>query len=659
MTEVYTSRRTLLGLITAAFTALKGTKAVAATTDHADGGAIGPAPDPDRPLPLAGFQRLREDVRQLSARVQEAGISLSQFGFKGDGIVDDTAAWQEAIAFAGVHKIRTIIVPPGVSLVTRSIVDAAHPLPPGLTFVGAGPAFDSPYSTQSRLRYIGSGICWDVSYPKGAPAVSGRWAWVSMTFQCMDPNGTMFSFGDPLTHFPHDDPKLDTYQVLQGIAMHGVMAFGGRGTGDFFRACKAFEIIIDAASSVYGFRRAVWLRGCDNNEIACRMVGNNRGVMIEKYGAFGNNNRVNIHYTGGTESSFGGEKSYSIYDTGLKTTIEKGTLLEGEGMTAHLYLGGYGTDIYSPILGKSSPFFELAPTGREIVIYSPRCTIIDPANAPIIATAADPNFGNTQTDYRMRIVDAPQSIQAVIPAHPRIVMLGRLRNPSRNAPDPNKSLLLGDSGFQEASHICTAYNYWGVQGSPGGGGIKEFVQDPMIGNRWVIRLTKDRPNEQSIILNFVVGADIQPGMYRLVNRMRLGSGVSNAGWALIVMYDGAFFSNAFHFATAASYKTCSDILDLSSAARGKTVSINLYNSSAGATGVDLFVEAIGLFPVLDAGWTAGAGKANKGAFTAYGGQDISPTYVQREAQAVANAARDTAQRTLAIEEALRRNGILN
>ena len=71
------------------------------------------------------------------------------------------------------------------------------------------------------------------------------------------------------------------------------------------------------------------------------------------------------------------------------------------------------------------------------------------------------------------------------------------------------------------------------------------------------------------------------------------------------------------------------------------------------------MEAIALIPVLDAGWMAGTGRPNKGAFAAYGGQIMSAAYVQAEAQVVANAARDTAERTLAIEEALRRQGILN
>ncbi|RWP84729.1 MAG: hypothetical protein EOR11_19915 [Mesorhizobium sp.] len=61
----------------------------------------------------------------------------------------------------------------------------------------------------------------------------------------------------------------------------------------------------------------------------------------------------------------------------------------------------------------------------------------------------------------------------------------------------------------------------------------------------------------------------------------------------------------------------------------------------------------------DTGWTAGTGTANKAAFAAYAGATMSAAYVQAEAQATNNAARDAAQRILAIETALRTHGLIN
>lgn len=61
----------------------------------------------------------------------------------------------------------------------------------------------------------------------------------------------------------------------------------------------------------------------------------------------------------------------------------------------------------------------------------------------------------------------------------------------------------------------------------------------------------------------------------------------------------------------------------------------------------------------DRGWAAGTGTANKGAFPAYAGATMSASYVQAEAQATNNAARDAAQRVKAIEDALRTHGLIN
>lgn len=51
--------------------------------------------------------------------------------------------------------------------------------------------------------------------------------------------------------------------------------------------------------------------------------------------------------------------------------------------------------------------------------------------------------------------------------------------------------------------------------------------------------------------------------------------------------------------------------------------------TAGATGADLMVEALGLVPALDAGWTAGTGTASQGAYAAYGGQTVGWGFSQK------------------------------
>ncbi|RWN15950.1 MAG: hypothetical protein EOR94_22650 [Mesorhizobium sp.] len=59
------------------------------------------------------------------------------------------------------------------------------------------------------------------------------------------------------------------------------------------------------------------------------------------------------------------------------------------------------------------------------------------------------------------------------------------------------------------------------------------------------------------------------------------------------------------------------------------------------------------------GWTAGTGTANKAAFATYAGATMSAGYVQAEAQATNDAARNATQRIKAIEDALRTHGLIN
>ena len=59
------------------------------------------------------------------------------------------------------------------------------------------------------------------------------------------------------------------------------------------------------------------------------------------------------------------------------------------------------------------------------------------------------------------------------------------------------------------------------------------------------------------------------------------------------------------------------------------------------------------------GWTAGTGTANKATFATYNGATMSAGYVQAEAQATNDAAKNASQRVKAIEDALRTHGLIN
>jgi len=582
--------------------------------------------------------------------IESAPINVLDFGYVGDGVTDDTQAWRNAIAFAGAQKVRTIIKPAGVSIVTGQICNGSNLLPPGLQFVGAAPV-GTTSSQPNELRYTGSGICWDVKYTTGAPLSTGSWTWDGIDFECTNSAATMFDFGDTTTHTPDGDPNVDPYQFLLGINFKNCQAIGGRGAGDFLRVCKGLAVDIDETVSIRAWRRGVWLKGTDNSTIRARMFDNNRSVQIDRMNFLGNNNKILSHFIGGVDpnngggAAFGGETRHLIYDSGLSTIV--GEMLMEDTVDSYIYFDGYGTVVYSPILSSVMPFFNLSPNAQECVIYSPRVTITNAGFAPTIQAPTSWNFAAQGSDYRIRIIDAPQTIQAILPLHPRIIQTGQKRNAARNQVAQG-TVAQAANGVLQTPLIWTAYDNWAVQASPGGGGIKAIVQDSTIGNRYVAQLTKDTPNEQSIVLQYRMGQDIQQGLYQLVHRIRLASGVSDAGWAFIVAVNGVFLYGSYPVASTTSYTTTRIAVDLSAVTLGDIVSINLYNSSAGATGVDIFVDALGFEPVLQTGWTTGTGTANKGAFAA----TASAGYVQAEALSVA-------QRVLALEQAMRANGQIN
>lgn len=544
--------------------------------------------------PLSGVKP--ERIGGTPYRVDDAfkfSIRLTAFGFKGDGATDDTAAWRAAIAFAGARNISDIIVPAGISLVTGSIVNSANPLPQGLTFRG-----ESPGSTlsnyPSRLRYTGTGACWDVSYPTGAPNFSGNWTWEAMTFECTDPAGTMFSFGDPLTHTPSDNPGLDPYRYLMAIEFRRIVAYGPQGTGDFLRACKAFAINVDSYSIVNSFRRAFWLKGCDNCRIECRMVGNNRAIMNEASGTFGNNTHIDVNYIGAPPASFGGEAAYSVYDTGSGTYIGRSCLLEGDGNTAHLYLGGYGTIVDSPQYGANSPLFEVGPEARDVVITSPRVPTTNLAWAPIVNAPSSWAFGGSQTDHRVRVYDASLNFQFIVAAantRGRILMVSGpdqgLGLPPANAPG-----VATTKGFLTPL-VCSAANYW-ADGGIGGQQIEGIVSDVGASGKRAIKLSTT--GGSGFGLQAKIGGRISAAPYKVSIRNKLSGPITTGGFIFIVTKNGAF-SQALTVNTTTSYgRPTPDSVDLSSWADGDALAIQLYNQD---TGLNMWVDYVALTPVAD------------------------------------------------------------
>ena len=542
----------------------------------------------------ARLQSMDRTVLHLSELLQASGVSLTSFGYRGDGITDDASAWRQAIAFAASKSIRTILIPPGVSLIRTAIVDADHPLPPGLTFVGEGATVDSPYAGQSRLKFVGSGVCWDIKYPSGGPESTGRWGWENLTFQCTEPSATMFSFNDPLTHLPSDDAKASRYMYLLHVAFRNILAIGGRGTGDFIRAAKTFHLTIDDHSAIYGWRRALWGKGCDNWRIQCRLAANNRSIMLEAANTLGNNNIIDTAFIESVSTNFGGESAYAVWDAAAYTTIRAGGLFEGTGGRAHLYLNGVGTAIEGPRFSFGIPFWRLGPDGREIVMTSPRVSSFDAGWAPIFDVPASWNFGEAQSDHRMTIIDAPQNMQ-------RLLGISDQRGRVRVIDSP----LLGGGLYQAPPSsvmtrhgvlpvlTCQAANggYFGY-GSVGGRSIEGIVRDEGASGGYAIKLGV--ASGSGVGLLFIVGKSLMPARYKVHTRNRLSALPGDIVY--VATRNGAFLRFLTHNQAMRYGQPTPDDLDLTACGTGDVIGIEMYCRGGNA---NTFLDFISLIPVAD------------------------------------------------------------
>lgn len=595
MTQFRTTRRTILGACLAVFSWGKAAEAKAGhpTSPSVGTDSIRTSPPHTTALDDHG-EKIEREVLSLSERVHANGISLASFGYRGDGITDDTAAWREAIAFAASNNIRTILIPAGISLVRTAIVDVAHPLPPGLTFIGEGATVDSPYAGQSRLKFVGAGVCWDIKFPSGGPESTGRWMWEHLTFQCTDPEATMFSFNDPLTHMPSDDAKASRYMYLLHVGFRNILAIGGRGTGDFIRAAKTFHLTIDDQSAIYGWRRALWGKGCDNWRIQCRLAANNRSIMFEAANTLGNDNIIDTAFIESVSASFGGEAAYAVWDSAAYTTIRAGGLFEGTGARAHLFLNGVGTAIEGPRFSFGIPFWHLGPDGREIVMTSPRVSSFDAGWAPIFDVPTSWNFGEAQSDYRMTVIDAPQNMQRILDASDQ---RGRLRLVD--------SPMLGGGLYQAPpASVVTRYGVLPVltcqaanggffgYGSVGGRPIEGIVRDPGVPGGYAIKL--GTASGSGVGLLFVIGKSLAPAPYKVHTRNRMST--SKGDIVYIATRNGAFLRFLTPNASMQYAQPVPDDLDLTGCRPGDVIGIEMYCRSGTA---NVFLDFITLMPIAD------------------------------------------------------------
>lgn len=547
-------------------------------------------------------------TRDLEERLGET-ISLYDFGYVGDGVNSDLAAWQNAIAEANARGVAVIKVPwgsAGVSIVDGQICDGK--LPPGLRFIGEGAGTDSdpPADYQSdrpTLRFTEPGVCWNIVYSDYSPTEAGDWAWEHLIFDATDYDGTMFSINDPLTHDPVDGSG---YSYLINLAFRNVHASGagksvgdaGEQNGDFLRAAKLFHLELDDQCMITGWRRGLWLKGCDNSHISARFTQNNRHLMIERSGTFGNNNLVDSRFFG--PIAIGGtEDPYLLLDSGFGTTVlatffEETDAAEDAAL-ALVYLDGRNTRMIAPFFS-GAPIFRLGENAVECVIDQPIATVSDMDWAAIVDSPASWDFGANQLDYRLAVRDARENVQRMIGVHPRILYSNSTRG-YEAMPEQRRAKDSGESGVQDRLHLCHGLDYWGRSADTAvGGGIEAIVADSGASHGYAIKLDASTANS-GFELRFVVGQDIMPGWFRLSHRTRHATAESDVKWGCIVVKNGAFAQAVHPGASHTSYALAAAAVDGTGWADGDVITVRIYEADPS---YDLFVDFIAFQPVLAA-----------------------------------------------------------
>lgn len=499
-------------------------------------------------------------LRNSSEAVQSKGVNVLDYGYRADaefagGDINDPANWTgtdntdaiiEAIAQAVAAGVSAIEIPPGTGLFSEPFIDGV--LAPGLTFRGVGPNgyFNSTGAGDAiaaRMLYSGADTAAKITSPYGSPPEATTT--LNLTFEnlslgCIQRSASFFDFNDA-TGAHVTNPASSPYSVLMGFTMRNVrMIKDGEpttsNTGDFIRANKLFQIKGDTSCYVSGWRRGLWLRCCDVSEIDIgRFELNGRHVQLEKYGTFGNDVVVRTTFLGPLRSGHA-ESPYCVYDMAAGTVIEAAET-EAELSDALFYYGGEGTHVKSGTW-LAAPMFELAPTGKNVIIDAP-LIYADSGVTPIIQPPASNDFGASSTNYSAIIRSASTRARKAIGVNPRITYDGAVNSAGYVS---NKELMRFDErGMRPKGAEFSIRNppRSNTLGTIASGGITEWIEDSEAFNGWLWRLASATP-QSGVVVSLTCGIDLMPGDRMAVKARIKTTNTVPGGWGCIILYNGVF-----------------------------------------------------------------------------------------------------------------------
>ncbi len=518
-------------------------------------------------------------------------------------LVDCAAAIRACISDASGLRCTEIEFPgKGYLLASQAVANTS--LANGMRFKATGKRDGLDSADGVVFKYTGTAICWDIRQANGT-ASNGNLEWEGFTFQCSDGAGGMFSLnftnqaGSAYT--PTDDGTTPSY--LRDIRFKNCKAWGANAgalqTGDFIQACKAFEIITDENFECRGWRRGLYLKGCDNYDIKGRISSNTRNIHVEASGNFGNGGKIDARFLGTTVA--GSETRYLLYLAANVGPVVIAPFLEDSGPQAAIYLGGVRALILHPYfsVGATDVMLELGAGCIENEIIAPRypSSGAKVTTSALVAAPTSWDFGANKF-YGVTIKDADRGFVAAYTAtgadpNPRIRLVNSLDAMSKEFAQGDSGLWHKAAGIPKPrARVLTPYNYTGASF---GFGVTapSIVADTNGFNGYAVKLDKVNNSGFSWRIG-TCGINFENGDIILFRIRSRHDGTPAAGtYRYSIQKNGANISNAALAASLAAqpaYATDTVAYTVSTFAAGNFLEIKIFNSAV--TDVYLYVAEI-------------------------------------------------------------------
>lgn len=321
---------------------------------------------------IGGFLDYTATAKTLDIITKGPWVDVRAFGATGGGIADDAQAIRDAIAYAVTIGAGEILFPyGGTFLCSTPIVDGTA-LPEGLTFKAYGKKGGTDAAEGTVIKYTGTDICWKIYEPNGIAQV-GNWKWKDITFQCTDVNGGMFSFND-VSLEATDTSATPNY--IRNVKFENCK-FWGEGTSavnaNAIQGLKSFEIITDENCEFRGWKRGIYLKGCDNCTIRGRFLYNVRHIMTARSNTFGNALTIDSRFLGPTIKA-GVESSRCLHIESMNTNVYDPFFEDTTGIDTFVYINHISFNMYNPfysVLAADLNILKVGVSAKNTVIYSP------------------------------------------------------------------------------------------------------------------------------------------------------------------------------------------------------------------------------------------------------------------------------------------------